>query len=112
MIAPLVAFSSPAISRPMVVLPHPDSPTMPNVRPGRIEKLTSATALTSPILRCSTAPEVTEKFFTRPSVDSSTWPSAGGAARSRRSCATSVTGSRAASASFAAWPTGKKQRNR
>ncbi len=49
----------------MVVLPQPDSPTIPNVLPGRIPKLTSATALTSPTLRCSTAPDVTAKLFTR-----------------------------------------------
>jgi len=43
MIAPLFAFSSPAISRPTVVLPQPDSPTIPNVWPARIDRLTSAT---------------------------------------------------------------------
>ena len=62
---PLLACSRPTISRPIVVLPQPDSPTMPNVLPGWIEKLTLATALTSPTLRCSTAPDVTGKFFTR-----------------------------------------------
>ena len=38
---------------------------MPNVLPGRMPKLTSATALTSPTLRCSTAPAVTANDFTR-----------------------------------------------
>ena len=64
-IEPPFAFSRPTISRPTVVLPQPDSPTMPNVLPGWMPKLTSATALTSPTLRCSTAPAVTAKFFTR-----------------------------------------------
>ena len=60
-----MAFSRPTMSRPIVVLPQPDSPTIPNVWPGTIAKLTSATALTSPTLRWSTAPAVTAKFFTR-----------------------------------------------
>ena len=40
--------------RPIVVLPHPDSPTSPNVSPCRISRLTPATALTESAFRCST----------------------------------------------------------
>ena len=40
--------------RPIVVLPHPDSPTSPNVSPRRISRLTPATALTESAFRCST----------------------------------------------------------
>ena len=61
---PLVGFSRPTISRPIVVLPHPDSPTSPKVEPWGSANDTSATAETCPIRRCSTAPEVTAKFFT------------------------------------------------
>ena len=63
----------------MVVLPHPDSPTRPNVDPTGTANDTSATAETCPTFRCSTAPAVTVKFFTsRETVSSgaSTAPSA------------------------------------
>src|ERR1700722_9821818 len=65
----------------MVVLPHPDSPTRPNVDPTGTAKDTSATAETCPTFRCRTAPAVTVKFFTsRETVSSgaSTCPSATG----------------------------------
>src|ERR1700722_11287823 len=65
----------------MVVLPHPDSPTRPNVDPTGTAKDTSATAETCPTFRCSTAPAVTVKFFTRRetvSSGASTCPSATG----------------------------------
>ena len=64
-IAPEVGFSSATTSRPIVVLPQPDSPTRPNVSPSRTEKETSETALTLPILRCRTAPAVTGNSLTR-----------------------------------------------
>src|SRR5215475_8668751 len=82
---PLVGLSRPTITRPIVVLPQPDSPTSPKVSPGRTPKLTSATALSQPTRRCSTAPLVTGKFLTRCSMLSSdpvpvTGAAAGGAA--------------------------------
>ena len=63
-IAPEVGFSSATTSRPIVVLPQPDSPTRPNVSPSRTEKDTLETALTLPTLRCRTAPAVTGNSFT------------------------------------------------
>ena len=41
---PPVTLVSPAIARPMVVLPEPDSPTRPSTSPGRITKSTPSTA--------------------------------------------------------------------
>ena len=76
------------MSLPMVVFPHPDSPTRPNVDPTGTAKDTSATAETCPTFRCSTAPAVTVKFFTsRETVSSgaSTAPSGDGATSGRRS---------------------------
>ena len=43
---PLVARSSPAISRISVVLPEPDSPTMPNRDRAGMERVTSDSAST------------------------------------------------------------------
>ena len=51
--------------RPMVVLPHPDSPTSPKVSPLRIVKLTPETALTEPTCRRKTPPAITGNSFTR-----------------------------------------------
>src|SRR5262249_15639531 len=51
LIIPAVAFSSPTMSLPIVVLPQPDSPTSPNGSPRRMSKLTLATALTAPTRR-------------------------------------------------------------
>ena len=64
-IAPEFGFSSATISLPIVVLPHPDSPTRPNVVPAGTAKETSDTALTLPTLRCRIAPEVIGNSFTR-----------------------------------------------
>ena len=58
MMEPLVAFSRPTMRRPIVVLPQPDSPTIPNVWPGTIAKLASATcALTLSAPTCAAAPQ-------------------------------------------------------
>ena len=43
-ILPDVARSTCTTARPVVVFPHPDSPTSPSVSPGRRVKLTPATA--------------------------------------------------------------------
>ena len=45
-IAPAVGFCRNTSARPMVVLPEPDSPMMPNVSPRRTSKLTPSTAFT------------------------------------------------------------------
>ena len=52
------------ISRPVVDLPHPDSPTMPSVSPRYTEKLTPSTALTMLPRRMEPEPEA-GKYFTR-----------------------------------------------
>ena len=70
---PAVGLSRPTSIRPIVVLPQPDSPTMPSVSPLRMSNDTSATALTVPTLRCS-APLVTGKSLTRFLADSTTSP--------------------------------------
>ena len=49
---------------------------VPNVSPGRIVEADAGDRRTSPTLRCSTAPAVTGKFFTRSIGRSSTPPSA------------------------------------
>ena len=51
MISPAVTSISDMISRDVVDLPQPDSPTTPRVSPLRISKLTSSTACTDPVLR-------------------------------------------------------------
>ncbi len=50
--------------RPTVVLPHPDSPTNPNVSPSLMKKLTSSTAFTHALTRCI-SPARTGKYLTR-----------------------------------------------
>ena len=45
---PDVGSISRRMQRPVVLLPQPDSPTMPSVRPGYTEKLTPETACTAP----------------------------------------------------------------
>src|SRR5262249_28313686 len=50
-------------ARPVVVLPHPDSPTKPNVSPRLIVKLTSSTALTYALTRESTPLRIGKYFF-------------------------------------------------
>src|SRR5580658_5945993 len=62
---PEVGGSSATIMRPVVVLPHPDSPTRPNVSPGRTSNDTSETACTAPTCRCRIAPLVTGNSLTR-----------------------------------------------
>src|SRR5215467_5209559 len=83
------------MSRPMVVLPQPDSPTRPNVDPTGTAKGTSATAETCPTLRCSTAPAVTVKFFTSRETVSS------GASTAPSGTVPSTTGPLATTAPFA-----------
>ena len=53
------------ISRIVVVLPQPDSPTRPMVRPGWIENEMPSTARTVPIRRGKTAPFISGKCFVR-----------------------------------------------
>src|SRR5262249_23534987 len=50
-IVPAVGSISLTVSRAVVDLPHPDSPTMPSVSPARTEKEIPSTANTEPILR-------------------------------------------------------------
>ena len=50
MIEPAVGSSSLMIARPVVDLPHPDSPTRPSVSPASTEKQTPSTACTAPTL--------------------------------------------------------------
>ena len=60
-ISPDVGRCSAVTSQPIVVLPHPDSPTSPNVSPRWTSNETPETALTVPTLRWRTAPAVTGK---------------------------------------------------
>jgi hypothetical protein len=53
---PAVGLYSRRRVRPTVDLPQPDSPTRPRVSPRRISKLTSSTALMSPMWRSRTIP--------------------------------------------------------
>src|SRR5579863_828478 len=62
---PDVGGSRATIILPVVVLPQPDSPTRPNVSPGRTSKDTSETACTAPTWRCRIAPLVTGNSLTR-----------------------------------------------
>src|ERR1700689_1708294 len=64
-IEPDVGGSRATIIRPGVVLPQPDSPTRPNVSPGRTSNDTSDTACTAPTCRCRIAPLVTGNSLTR-----------------------------------------------
>ena len=52
--APAVGRSSPASTRPSVVLPQPDSPASPSVSPRAISSDTPSTARTRPFTRAST----------------------------------------------------------
>ena len=65
---PAVGRSRAHISRPTVVLPHPDSPTSPKVSPLRITNPTPDTALTVPTERRNTPPPRTGNSFTRRSA--------------------------------------------
>src|ERR1044072_1188848 len=64
-IFPEVGSSSRVISRPMVDLPQPDSPTTPRVSPWRTSKSRPSTACTAPVCRCS-SPFLMGKCLTRP----------------------------------------------
>ena len=68
---PELGRSSATIILPIVVLPHPDSPTRPNVVPAGTEKETSDTAWTAATLRWRIAPEVIGYSFTRLRMSSS-----------------------------------------
>ena len=72
-IVPAVGSSSLSISRAVVDLPQPDSPTMPSVSPRRTLSVTSSTACTSPARREKT-PVATGKRFVRPSTSISGSP--------------------------------------
>src|SRR5207302_11383910 len=69
--APELGRSSATIILPIVVLPHPDSPTRPKVVPVGTEKDTSDTAWTAATLRRRIAPEVTGYSLTRLRMSSS-----------------------------------------
>src|SRR3954452_7116144 len=51
--------------RPVVVLPHPDSPTRPSDPPLRRENETPSTAWTCATVRRTTPPDFTGKYFFR-----------------------------------------------
>src|SRR5918912_1664748 len=63
------------MERPVVLLPHPDSPTSPSVSPLRTEKVMSSTARTQHTWRCRMMPWVIGKYILRCSTRSSS-PSA------------------------------------
>ena len=62
---PPVGSSSRVISRPVVVLPQPDSPTSDSVSPRSTSKSSPSTARTAPTWRCS-SPRRTGKCFSSP----------------------------------------------
>ena len=74
MICPPVGSSSRVSSRPVVVLPQPDSPTTPSVCPAATEKLTSSTACTAPTFCRMMMPLVTGKCLVSPVTSSSAPP--------------------------------------
>src|ERR1035441_4822260 len=74
--------SSATTSRPMVVLPQPDSPTRPNVSPAVTVNETSDTACTRPAVRAVNGPDVTGNSLTRSRTSSRVLP--GGTAASAR----------------------------
>ena len=84
-IRPAVGSISRVSSRPVVVLPQPDSPTIPKVSPAATLRSSPSTARTVPTERRRT-PRRTGKCFSRPVTDSSGSALTGGA-RSRRSTA-------------------------
>ena len=63
--APELGCSSATTTRPIVVLPQPDSPTRPNVSPAVTVNETLDTACTAATLRCRIAPAVTGNSLTR-----------------------------------------------
>src|SRR5262245_45339886 len=68
--SPDVGSTSRRMQRPVVLLPHPDSPTRPNISPSSIEKLMSSTAFT--IVVAPKSPGFRTKCFTR-------WPTSSNA---------------------------------
>src|SRR5581483_2496157 len=62
------------MTRPVVVLPQPDSPTRPSVSPRLTKKLTSSTALTLATVRWTRIPFVIGKYFLRFLTSSRTSP--------------------------------------
>ena len=74
MICPAVGSISRTIMRAVVVLPQPDSPTMPRVSPAATEKLTSSTLRTSPTWWRKMMPRVTGKCLVSPVTVSSASP--------------------------------------
>src|SRR5215469_18208001 len=62
---PAVGGSCSRISLDVVVLPQPDSPIRPSVSPAAIVMSTPSTALTQPVLRRSSTPVLTGKYFCR-----------------------------------------------
>src|SRR5262249_46795311 len=69
-IVPAVGSSNLTISRAVVDLPQPDSPTMPSVSPRLTVRLTPSTACTTPFVREKT-PCLTGKYFVRFSTSTS-----------------------------------------
>ena len=70
MIEPAVGSMRRRMSRPTVVLPHPDSPTRPTVSPRRTTRSTPSTAWTVPTWRCMMPPLI-GKCLTRPRTSTS-----------------------------------------
>ena len=65
---PLVGVSTLRMARAVVVLPHPDSPTMLNVSPCLTSNDTPSTAFKVTVLRRSTGPRRTGKKTCRSST--------------------------------------------
>src|SRR5215831_8104350 len=68
---PALGRSSATTTRPIVVLPQPDSPTRPNVSPAATANETSETACTAATWRCKITPAVTGNSLTRLRTSSS-----------------------------------------
>src|SRR3990172_9270458 len=71
---PAEGSSSRRMSLAVVLLPHPDSPTKPNLSSAPTERLTPSTALIQPLTLAKRNPCVTGKCFLRPSTCSSVVP--------------------------------------
>src|SRR5579859_4253816 len=69
-ILPALGSSSRVISRPVVVLPQPDSPTRPSVSPARTARSIPSTARTAPMRRLKMMPRVIGKCFCNPVTSS------------------------------------------
>src|SRR5262249_24614584 len=68
---PALGRSSATTTRPIVVLPQPDSPTRPNVSPAATVNETLETACTAATWRCRINPAVTGNSLTRSRTSSS-----------------------------------------